>query len=288
TVASGPAEVMDFLSGAELSEGGRSIFALTSRDPKGLPNILPSIADLPNQFSAFESVGAIVTEYGVAFLQGRTIRERAQALIDIAHPDDRANLVQKAKAHKILYHDQIFLAESARLYPADIAETYTARDDRKLRFRAIRPSDEEGMRHLFYRFSEKAVYYRYFQTVRSMPHAKMQAYVNVDWNQVMSIVGLVGEEGKGRIIAEARYIKIPGNPFAEVVFVVDENYQHLGVATFLYRMLIRLAKERGVRGFVAEVLYSNIGGIMKVFKKGDLPVKAHLEGGVYHLEITFD
>jgi acyl-CoA hydrolase len=286
-VASGPAEVMDFLSGAELSEGGRSIFALTSRDPKGLPNILPSIADLPNQFSAFESVGAIVTEYGVAYLKGRTVRERAQALIDIAHPDDRANLVQQAKENKILYRDQIFLAESARLYPADISETYTVGDDLQVRFRAIRPSDEEGMRHLFYRFSEKTVYYRYFQTVRSMPHAKMQEYVNVDWNQVMSIVGLVGEEGKGRIIAEARYIKIPGNPFAEVVFVVDENYQRLGIATFLYRMLIRVAKERGVRGFVAEVLYSNIGGIMKVFKKGDLPVKVHLEGGVYHLEIPF-
>ncbi len=288
TVASGPAEVMDFLSGAELSEGGRSIFALTSRDPKGLPNILPSLVDLPNQFGAFESVGAIVTEYGVAFLQGRTIRERAQALIDIAHPEDRANLVQKAKENKILYQDQIFLAESARLYPADIAETYTVGDDLSVRFRAIRPSDEEGMRHLFYLFSEKTVYYRYFQTIRSMPHAKMQEYVNVDWNQVMSIVGLVGEEGKGRIITEARYIKIPGNPLAEVVFVVDENYQRLGLATFLYRMLIRLARERGVRGFVAEVLYSNIGGIMKVFKKGDLPVKAHLEGGVYHLEIPFN
>jgi GNAT superfamily N-acetyltransferase len=144
------------------------------------------------------------------------------------------------------------------------------------------------MRHLFYRFSEKTVYYRYFQTVRSMPHAKMQEYVNVDWTQVMSIVGLVGEEGKGRIIAEARYIKIPGNPLAEVVFVVDEDYQRLGIATFLYRMLIRVAKERGVRGFVAEVLYSNIGGIMKVFKKGNLPVKAHLEAGVYHLEIPFN
>ena len=286
-VASGPAEVMDFLSGAELSEGGRSIFALTSRDPRGRPNIMLSIADLPNQFSAFESVGAIVTEHGVAYLQGRTIRERAQALIDIAHPDDRENLVQKAKDNKILYQDQIFLAESARLYPADIADTCTIRDDLKVRFRAIRPSDEEGMRHLFYRFSEKTVYYRYFQTVRSMPHAKMQEYVNVDWNQVMSIIGLVGEEGKGRIIAEARYIKIPGNPFAEVVFVVDENYQRLGIATFLYRMLIRVAKERGVRGFVAEVLYSNIGGIMKVFKKGDLPVKARLEGGIYHLEIPF-
>ena len=288
TVASGPAEVMDFISGAELSEGGRSIFALTSRDPKGRPNILPSIADLPNQFSACESVGAIVTEYGVAFLQGRTIRERAQALIDIAHPDDRAQLVHKAKENKILYQDQIFLAESARLYPADIVETYTVKDDLRIRFRAIRPSDEEGMRHLFYRFSEKTVYYRYFQTLRSMPHAKMQEYVNVDWNQVMSIVGLVGEEGKGLIIAEARYIKIPGNPFAEVVFVVDENYQRLGIGTFLYRMLIRAARERGVRGFVAEVLHSNIGGIMKVFKKGGLAVKAHLEGGVYHLEIPFN
>jgi acyl-CoA hydrolase/GNAT superfamily N-acetyltransferase len=287
-VATGPAEVMDFLSGAELSEGGRSIFALTSRDPKGMPNVLLSIADLPNQFGAFESIGAIVTEYGVAYLKGRTVRERAQALIDIAHPEDRADLVQAAKDNRILYKDQIFLAESARLYPFDITETYTIKDDLSVRFRAMQPSDEEGMRHLFYRFSEKTVYYRYFQTIRSMPHAKIQEYVNVDWNQVMSIVGLVGEEGKGRIIAEARYIKIPGNPFAEVVFVVDENYQRLGIGSFLYRMLIRLAKKRGVKGFVAEVLYSNIGGIMKIFKKGDLPVKAHLEGGVYHLEIPFN
>ena len=67
------------------------------------------------------------------------------------------------------------------------------------------------MRHLFYRFSDAAVYARYFHSISSMPHAKMQEYVNVDWNQVMSIVGLIGEEGKGRIIAEARYIRIPGN-----------------------------------------------------------------------------
>jgi hypothetical protein len=286
-VASGPAEVMDFLNGAELSEGGRSIFALTSQDPKGVPNVLLSIADLPNQFSAFESVGAIVTEYGVAYLAGRTVRERAQALIDIAHPDDRAELVQKAKDKKILYPDQIFLAESARLYPSDLAATHLFKGDIKVRFRAIRPSDEEGMRHLFYRFSDESVYYRYFHSVSSMPHAKMQEYVNVDWNQIMSIVGLVGEEGKGRIICEARFIKIPGSPFAEVVFIVDEKYQQFGIASILYRMLIRLAKEKGIRGFLAEVLFSNIG-MMKVFRKGDLPVKARLEGGVYHLEIPFD
>jgi len=285
-VAAGPAEVMDFIIGAELSEGGRSIFALTSRDRTGRANILLSIAAHPNQFAGFESVGAVVTEYGVAYLEGRSVRERAQALIDIAHPDDRADLVRKAKDKKILYGDQIFLEDSARLYPADLVATLATKGDFEIRIRAIRPSDEEGMRHLFYRFSDEAVYSRYFHSVSSMPHAKMQEYVNVDWNQVMAIVGLVGEEGKGRIVAEARYIKIPGRPLAEVVFVVDEKYQKLGIATMMYEMLVRLAKERGIRGFVADVLFSNVG-MMKVFKKGQLAVKARLESGVYHLEIPF-
>jgi len=283
-VAAGPAEVMDFLNGAELSAGGRSIFALTSRDRKGLPNISLSIADLPNRFGAFESVGAVVTEYGVAYLEGRCIRERAQALIDIAHPDDRAGLVQAAKAEKILYRDQIFLPDSARLYPAHIERTEIVRGGLKVRFRAIKPSDEECMRHLFYRFSAEAVYHRYLRSVSSMPHAKMQEYVNVDWHQVMSIVGLVGEEGRGRIIAEARFIKIPGSPLAELVFVVDEQYRRLGIASLLYKMLIPLAKERRIKGFMAEVLFSNIG-MMNVLQKGDLQVKARLEDGVYHLEI---
>jgi len=109
----------------------------------------------------------------------------------------------------------------------------------------------------------------------------------VDLTQVMSIVGLIGEEGRGRIIAEARYIKIPAGPYAEIVFVVDEAYQRMGIASFLYKMLIGMAMKKGLKGFTAEILFSNIG-IMKVFRKGDLPVKAHLENGVYHLEIAFE
>ena len=226
-VAAGPAEVMDFLNAAELSDGGRSIFALTSREPDGSPNVLLSMADLPNQFNAIESVGAVVTEYGIAFLEGRTLRERAQALIDIAHPDDRAALVEAAKDKKILYGDQIFLADSAHLYPADISATQPIKDGLMVRYRPIRPSDEEGMRHLFYRFSDAAVYARYFHSISSMPHAKMQEYVNVDWNEVMSLVGLVGEEGKGRIIAEARLSVVAGsrNEVAHVRYRVPDGAQ---------------------------------------------------------------
>jgi GNAT superfamily N-acetyltransferase len=286
-IATGPAEVMDFFHGAGLSEKGRSILALTSRDPKGQPNIRLSIAGWPNQFNLFESVDIVATEHGVAYLEGRTLRERAQALIEIAHPDDRAHLVAQAKEKNILYPDQIFLTESARLYPQDIGAAQEFKGGLAVRFRPIKPSDEEGMRHLFYRFSEEACYSRYFQAVRSMPHAKMQAYVNVDWSRDMSIVGLVGEVGKGRIIAEGRYLRLPGSPYAELVFLVDEAHQGLGIATFLYRMVTRIARERGVRGFVADVLFSN-AAMMKVFHKGELPVQAHLESGVYHLTIPFE
>ena len=280
----GPAEVMDFFNGAERSAGGRTIFALTSRDAEERGNIRVSIADHPALFGRYESVQTVVTEHGIACLEGQTIRQRAQLLIDIAHPDDRAELVAQAKAANILYPDQIFLAESARLYPADIATTETFRNGLKVHFRAIKPSDEEEMRRLFYRFSNETIYYRYFGSIGAMPHAKMQAYVNVDWTQVMSVVGVVGAPETGRIVTEARYIRIPGTTAAEVVFVVDEAYQGFGIATFLYRLLVRLARERGITEFTADVLFSN-AAMMKVFRKGELPVKAVLEAGVYHLTI---
>jgi acyl-CoA hydrolase len=80
-----------------LAEGGRAILALPSRNRRGEPNILVSVREVPNQFSQWEAVSMIVTEYGIVSLSGRSVRERAQALIDIAHPDDRAHLVAAAK-----------------------------------------------------------------------------------------------------------------------------------------------------------------------------------------------
>jgi acyl-CoA hydrolase/ribosomal protein S18 acetylase RimI-like enzyme len=282
----GPAEAINFANGADLSTGGRTIFALPSRNLKGSPNIRVSVAALPNQFGLPESVSMLVTEYGVAHLTGRTVRERAQALIDIAHPDDRANLVAQAKAAHILYPDQIFLPQSAHLYPSEIETTHTFKNGVQIRFRAIRPSDEEAMRRLFYRFSDKAVYYRYFTPIKTMPHARMQAYVNVDYSDTLSIVGLAGESGEGRIIAEARFVRDLQGAKADVAFVVDEAYQGMGIGTFLYRMLIRLARQRGIQGFHADVLSSN-RNMLKVFEKGGLPVKASLEDGIYSLWMPF-
>ncbi len=287
-VSAGPGEVMDFFNGAELSSGGRTVFALPSRNRKGEANIRISVEEFPNLFGLREAVDMIVTEYGVAHLRGRTVRERAQALIDVAHPEDRQDLVEEGKKHGILYKDQIYLRESAHLYPEEVADRQTFRNGVEVTFRAVKPSDEEEMRHLFYRFSDEAVFYRFFSPVKTMPHAKMQAYVNVDYGRVMSIVGLVEEHGRGRIIAEARFVRDAAQrDCADIAFVVDEEYQGLGVATYLYRRLAQLAAERGVEVLTADVLATN-KAMMKVLEKGGFPIQAKLEQGVYELTIRLN
>jgi len=286
-VTAGPGAVQELFAGAALSRGGRTIFALPSRNLRGEPNIVISIDDFPNQFSNREDLDMVVTEYGVAYFSGRTVRERAQAMIDIAHPGDRAELVRRAKEARLLYPDQIYFADSGHLYPSDITFTQTFKGNITVQFRAIKPSDEEEMRRLFYRFSDQAVYYRYFSPIKSMPHRKMQEYVNVDYRTVMSLVGVIKEAGGERVIAEGRYVRLKDRPYADVAFVVDEAYQGRGIASFLFEMLIRIAKERGgIKGFTADVLADN-KAMMKVFEKSALPLQAVLSGGAYELVIPF-
>ncbi len=286
-IISGPGQAADLFTGADISRGGRAVMGLPSRNAKGDPNIVVMLRNLRNQFHMRESIDAVVTEYGVANLKWRTIRERAQALIDIAHPDDREQLVEQAKEKKILFKDQIFLSESAHLYPMEIATEHVFKGNLKVRFRAIKPSDEEAMRRLFYRFSDTAVFRRFLFPISTMPHDKIQEYVNVDYSEVMSVVALAGESDEESIIAEARYVKDDHSAYGEMAFIVDEKYQGLGIGTYLYQMLVRLAKERGLKGFTAEVLPAN-KEMMKVFEKGGLPIDARLESGLYKLTVPFE
>ena len=86
---------MDFIRGAALSQGGKPIIALTSRTKKGEPRIVPLLKQGAGVVTTRGHVHYIVTEYGVAYLYGKNLRQRAKALIDIAHPDDR-EMLEKA------------------------------------------------------------------------------------------------------------------------------------------------------------------------------------------------
>ena len=284
SASQGAAEEM--VEGANFSSRGRIIMGLPSRNLKGEPNIRLTVNEFPKQLEVASSINFVVTEYGVAHLSGRSVRERALSLIDIAHPEDRAMLVDQAKEACLIYRDQIYL-ESGHYYPEELSNTHTFKDGLKVRFRAIRPSDEEEMRRLFYRFSSESVYYRYFSPIKAMPHTRMQKYVNVDYSQNISIVGLVGEAGGGRLIAEARYATMQDRPYADTAFVVDEDYQGKGIATYLLDTLMRIAKERGLQGIAADVLSSNIA-MWKVYQKAPYPLRSIRKTDYHHLTITFD
>ena len=83
---------MDFMRGAALSTGGKPIIAISSRTNKGIPRIVPHLKEGAGVVTTRGHVHYIVTEYGSAFLFGKNLRQRAKALIDIAHPDDREML----------------------------------------------------------------------------------------------------------------------------------------------------------------------------------------------------
>lgn len=282
-VISGPMELIDSFLGAQISRNGRIIFGLPSRNLQQQSNIRLSLEKFHNQFGFEESIDMVVTEYGVAMLNGLSIRERAMALIEIAHPDDRQSLFDQAKEKNILYPDQVFKIESSRLYPLEIDEKAILKGGISVRFRPIKSSDEDQMRRLFYRFSDEAIYYRYFHSVYVMPHEKMQEYVNVNWKNTMSVVGLIGEPGLGIIISEARYLIDKSGETAEIAIIVDEKYNGLGIATYMVNLLKQIGRKRNIKVFVAEILSSN-RIMMKVFKKVFPNLEAiYEEGGSYSL-----
>lgn len=86
---------LDFMRGAALSEGGKPIIALSSRTAKGIPRIVPYLKEGAGVVTTRGHIHYVVTEYGNAFLLGKNLRQRAKALIDIAHPDDRENMLRQ-------------------------------------------------------------------------------------------------------------------------------------------------------------------------------------------------
>ena len=283
-IIAGPGEAQDFLTGTAFSEGGRLIYALPSRNRKNESNILISLDGLSYKLINPEAPSVIVTEYGIAPLEGRTIRERALSIIDVAHPDDRDELIEKAKDANILFRWQTYCSKSVKQYPQNLDVVHNFSDDLVVYFRPIKPHDVDEMRRLFYRFSDQAVYYRYFSPIKTMTYEQMQDYVTIDYCRAMSLVAFVYEPLEGHLIAEARYMCQDDNS-ADVAFIVDEKYHNKGIASKMLTMLINIASERGVKKFSADVLHSNIA-MRKVFSREAYKAKVTLNANIYNFEIS--
>jgi len=285
---SGYESKFNFALGTAFSRNGKVIFALRSTDRNGNSNIVIKHENNDGRVrSAFSIIRYVITEYGVANLFGKSIRERALAMIEIAHPDHREELFQKAKAAGFLYADQIYEAGYSANYPLAIETMKTFKDGLELKIRPIKPSDEDMMRRHFYTFSDESKYLRYFTNIRTMPHADMQKYVNIDYKKFMSIVAVLQKGNSERIIAEGRYAEYPQEKTHELAFLVDEEFQGKGIGTFLVNYLIKIAKERGLSKLSASVLHEN-NKMIEVFKRADVTPRIRYDRDVCELEFILN
>jgi len=278
----------DFMRGAALAHNGKPIIAMpsTARTQDGLKSrIVASLQDGAGVVTTRGDTHYVVTEYGVAYLHGRNLRERAMSLINIAHPDFRSELLHAAKRRRIVYRNQI-MPPPARPYPAQLEASVKLKDGPEVFVRPIRPDDEPLMKDMFYSFSEKTVYLRYHGVLRSMPHNKLQVFCNVDYDTEMALIAVVGTAGQEEVIGVGRYMTDAVKLSAEMAFVVRDDWQRRGIGTFLFHRLVEIACSQGIHKLHAEVLAEN-SGMLKIFHRSGLGVETTSDGGVVgvHLEL---
>ena len=269
---------VDFVRGAAGSRGGKSIIALRSTAKQGTVSRIRAVFEEgAGVVTSRGDVRYVVTEYGVADLWGKSVRERALALTEIAHPDFRAELLAEAKRRHYVFADQ---AVPGAVYPWREERNEKLRDGTSVLIRPIRMSDQEPLQQLLYDLSDESRYLRFMCHKSAHPREEMQKLVDSDYAASMALV--VCEPASGDLIAMARYDIDPGTGLAEIAFVVRDDWQRRGLGTCLMRRMVEIGRARGVLGFSADVLPGNLG-MMLVFQQSGLSVQSRFDRGVYHL-----
>ncbi|HSV27783.1 MAG TPA: GNAT family N-acetyltransferase, partial [Sedimentisphaerales bacterium] len=260
---------------------GKAIITMPSTAKNGeVSRIVPHLTEGAGVVTTRGDVHYVVTEYGVAYLHGKSIRERVLALINIAHPKYRTQLMQAAKARNYIYADQIEPDTEKSRYPEELERHDTLRDGTEIFFRPVKPTDDAALSDMLYSLSESSIRTRYMTRTFAFPHRDVQQLTNIDFSQNMAIVGTVPGVGSEQIVAIAQYYLDPKNRSAEVAFLVQDEWQQNGMGTLMLAYLTQIAKQRGVRAFSAKVLPTN-RAMLAVFYNSGHEVKTEFDGEVY-------
>ena len=276
----------DFVRGTVLSPGGKCILVLQSTAKGGeVSRISPSLKDGTGITLHRGDMHYVVTEYGIAYLHGKSIRERAMALIAIAHPKFRPWLIEEAKKRHLIYSDQAFIPGKGGEYPEDLETRLKLKDGEEIFFRPVKISDEPLLKEFFYSLSPQTMFRRFISTRRDMPHERLQEFVVVNYAEEVSIQAVILKDAKEEIVGIGRFYLDENTHTAEVAFTVKDAFQNRGIGTELLDYLIYLAKKRGLIGFEAELLTEN-KPMLRVFTKADFQL-VKVENNMYFMKKTF-
>jgi acyl-CoA hydrolase/GNAT superfamily N-acetyltransferase len=277
----------DFMRGAILAPGGTTILALPATARNGeLSRIVPSLQEGAGVTLGRGDVHYVVTEFGIAYLHGKNIRERAMDLTAIAHPKFRPWLISEAKRRNLIYRDQAFIPGKRGEYP-EALETYrTSHSGLPLLLRPVKISDEPLLKEFFYSLSDQSIYRRFISTRVDMPHERLQEFVIIDYTREIVILAVRQQDQVEEIVGVGQYGIDEHSHTAEVALVVKDDRQGQGVGTELLSYLTQLAQKRGLLGFTAEVLVNN-RPMLSLFEKMGFDIQRRTAEGVAELKMRF-
>ena len=172
--------------------------------------------------------------------------------------------------------------------PENFETTETLKNGAAVTIRAIRPADKAGIVEAFGLLDPESVYTRFFQHKQSLSNQELKAATEVDFENVVALVVTIESGGRETIIGGGRYVIIdPARKerSAEIAFVVEEDFHGQGIAGRILKHLARIAREKGVSQFEAEVLPQN-KAMLAVFSRSGLPMKQSLADGVIHVTLS--
>lgn len=273
---------VDFVRGAARSLGGKPVIALPSTARGGqISRIQCAFDEGAGVVTSRGDVHYVVTEYGVADLWGKSIRERAMALIDIAHPDHRAELLAQAKRKSYVFLEQ----REPKFFSRARPETLTLPAGEVVHIRPLRVTDERVLQDLFYRLSDDSTYQRFFGHKNSYPRREIAQFCEFSDSENAALVATNNQDVE-ELVAMGRYDVDPATQYAEVALVVRDEWQGRGLGTALFSRLVRLAMQQGLKGFTATVLAGNTR-MLSLFKASGLELFDERQDGVHTLSMRF-
>ena len=286
---SGIGDQVDFLRGCSMSKGGISIVALPSTAKNGtVSRIVPFLSEGAGVSTTRGDVDFVVTEYGIAALQGKGIYQRVMELVQIAHPDFRAELINTAKQHHYIFADQLPPVQEDLFFIEKYRSTISLADGKTMEVRPLLPSDEFAFRNFYYSLQEATIYFRFFYDMKLFSHEAVQMeWANVDYRKNISLIGLAKIAGNKEIKAIASYAQ-GENETAEIAFVVSDEFQGMGITPIMLGKLEEIAKENGYKRFAASVLKDNEAMLRVIHKRYPHATISLTETEEYRVVMNFD
>jgi RimJ/RimL family protein N-acetyltransferase len=287
TFYSGIGGQADFMRGAALAPNGKTILVLQSTAiDSTVSRIVPFLREGAGVTLTRGDIHYVVKEFGIAYLHGKNIRERAMALISIANPKFQPWLIEEARKESLIYKNQAFIGGKGGEYPEEL-EIPTTKSGLKILLRPVRISDEPLLKDFYYSLSDTSLYKRFMSARKDMPHEKLQQhFVIIDYTKEMVMLAVLRQRGREIITGVGQYRGREGSHTAEVAIMVKDEYQNQGIGTELLTHLTYIAMKQGLLGLSAEVLKEN-RAMMHLFEKMGFNIEKETLPDAYTLRLGF-